>query len=171
MLGIVYCLCDRGRRRGGKPKGWLVVVGDQGQNQFTFKQGKQHNLRSFKHFIHTPRTFRLGENRVLVRFEITARPGYEGVEKGVRVGGGGCVECAGEAEFGCSVAIFFMFFFKRRSSVADRGGGRKEREPGILVNLTSQRPITRRIIIQHGIQHAHQRIVRITNRCQLTLAI
>lgn len=101
-----------------------MVVGDQGQNQFPFKQGKQHNLRSFKHFIHTPRTFRLGENRVLVRFEITARPGYEGVEKGVRVGGGGCVECAGEAEFGCSVAIF-LFFLRDDCQWQTEGVGEK----------------------------------------------
>lgn len=51
----------------------------------------------------------MGENWVLVCFEIIVWFGYEGVEKGVRVGGGGCVECVGEVEFGCFVVIFLFF--------------------------------------------------------------
>lgn len=100
MLGIVYCLWGIG----------CSPVGKKGlrHQSCTISSGSPHHhpyLRSFKHLIHTSRTSRLCENRVLVTLEITARPGYQGAKEGVGVGGGGCVECAGEAAFGCPIAI------------------------------------------------------------------
>lgn len=162
MLGIVYCLWGIGCSSVGK-KGSAI--------SHALYQAIHHHhhpyLRSFKHLIHTPRTSRLCENRVLVTLEITARPGYQRVKKGVGVGGGGCVECAREAAFGCPIAIIR----KTLSVKVGRDGKQETPRVNILVNMTSQRPITRRIIIQHSTQHAHQRIFCITNLCQLILAI